>query len=215
MQLIGMLDSPYVRRVAISLQLLELPFEHRSVSVFRDFDEFRRINPVVKAPTLVCDDGTVLMDSGLIVEYAESMAGRSLMPATPDAHRLALRRLGLALVACEKAVQIVYEGMVRPAEKRHEPWLERIRGQLAAAWSLLEEEAQQQPLLAADGSIDQAGLTTAVTWQFTQQSLPGLVDAARHPALRDFSARAERLPAFVAAPHGSGVYRGTATARAN
>ena len=38
MQLIGMLDSPYVRRVAISLQLLGLPFEHRSISVFRTFD---------------------------------------------------------------------------------------------------------------------------------------------------------------------------------
>ena len=58
MKLIGMLDSPYVRRVAISLQLLDLPFEHQSLSVFRTFDEFSRTNPVVKAPTLVCDDGT-------------------------------------------------------------------------------------------------------------------------------------------------------------
>ncbi len=70
MKLIGMLDSPYVRRVAISLQLLDLAFEHQSLSVFRGFDAFRRINPVVKAPTLVCDDGTVLMDSSLILEYA-------------------------------------------------------------------------------------------------------------------------------------------------
>ena len=53
MKLVGMLDSPYVRRVAISLQMLGLPFEHRSVSVFRGMDEFRRVNPVVKAPTLV------------------------------------------------------------------------------------------------------------------------------------------------------------------
>ncbi|MBU4508107.1 MAG: glutathione S-transferase N-terminal domain-containing protein, partial [Gammaproteobacteria bacterium] len=50
MKLIGMLDSPYVRRVAISLQLLDLPFEHQSLSVFRTFDEFSRTNPVVKAP---------------------------------------------------------------------------------------------------------------------------------------------------------------------
>jgi len=35
MQLIGMLDSPFVRRVAISLRLLDLPFEHRFLSVFR------------------------------------------------------------------------------------------------------------------------------------------------------------------------------------
>ena len=76
MRLIGMLDSPYVRRVAISLQLLGLRFEHRSLSVFRAFDEFHVVNPVVKAPTLVCDDGTVLMDSGVILEYAQARAGR-------------------------------------------------------------------------------------------------------------------------------------------
>ena len=60
MKLIGMLDSPYVRRTAISLQLLGVPFEHQSLSVFRTYDEFRRINPVVKAPTLVFGrDGTL------------------------------------------------------------------------------------------------------------------------------------------------------------
>lgn len=79
-QLIGMLDSPYVRRVAISLQLLRLRFEHRSLSVFRTFTEFQQINPVVKAPTFVCGDGEVLMDSTLILEYAEAVARpRSLM----------------------------------------------------------------------------------------------------------------------------------------
>ncbi|MEJ0006416.1 MAG: glutathione S-transferase N-terminal domain-containing protein [Steroidobacteraceae bacterium] len=54
MLLIGMLDSPYVRRVAISLQCRGLAFEHHSVSVFRHVDEFRAINPVVKAPTRWC-----------------------------------------------------------------------------------------------------------------------------------------------------------------
>ena len=53
MQLIGLLDSPYVRRTAISLQLLGIPFRHRAISVFRNFDEFHDINPVVKAPSLV------------------------------------------------------------------------------------------------------------------------------------------------------------------
>ncbi len=82
MQLIGMLDSPYVRRVAISLKLMGTPFEHRSVSVFRHFDQLRGINPVVKAPTLVCDDGVVLMDSTLILDYLEGLvpAERRLMP---------------------------------------------------------------------------------------------------------------------------------------
>jgi glutathione S-transferase len=38
MQLIGMLDSPVVRRVAISLRLLALALQHRPISVFRDFE---------------------------------------------------------------------------------------------------------------------------------------------------------------------------------
>ncbi|WP_436015879.1 glutathione S-transferase N-terminal domain-containing protein [Phenylobacterium sp. LjRoot219] len=57
MRLIGNLNSPYVRRVAISLRLMGLPFEHEAVSVFRQFDAFAAINPVVKAPTFVTDEG--------------------------------------------------------------------------------------------------------------------------------------------------------------
>ena len=157
MQLIGMLDSPYVRRVAVSLQLLGLPFEHRSISVFSTFEQFRQINPVVKAPSLVCDDGTVLMDSTLILEYAEGLAaaGKSLMPKDAAARQHALRTIGLALAACEKSVQIVYERMLRPAEKMHEPWLTRITGQLLAAYDALESEMRVRPLAAGSDTIDQ------------------------------------------------------------
>ena len=74
MQLIGMLDSPYVRRVAIALHYYKLPFEHRSLSVFRDVDTFTQINPIIKALTLVCDDGEILMDSTLILAYLQKLA---------------------------------------------------------------------------------------------------------------------------------------------
>ncbi|MES2098716.1 MAG: glutathione S-transferase [Pseudomonadota bacterium] len=208
MQLIGMLDSPYVRRVAVSLQLLGLPFEHRSVSVFRGFAQFAAINPVVKAPTLVCDDGTVLMDSNLIIEYAEALAAprKSLMPAGIAPRRHALRVLGLALAACEKSVQIVYEHGVRPAEKLHQPWVDRVTGQLLAACGALEAELARQPLAATSATIDQAGLTTAVVWHFIQALTPDAVPASAHPRLQAHAQAAERLPAFVAAPHGEGVY---------
>ncbi|MFA5912922.1 MAG: glutathione S-transferase [Burkholderiales bacterium] len=207
MQLIGMLDSPYVRRVAISLQLLDLPFEHRSISVFRSFDEFHAINPVVKAPTLVCDDGTVLMDSTLILEYAESLAapGKSLMPAVLAERRRALRLVGLALAACEKSVQIIYERNLRPPEKQHQPWVARVTGQLLAAYGALEAEFARSPF-AADRTMDQAGISTAVAWHFTQRTLPEVVPAADFPALRRYSAAAECLPEFAAAPHGDGTY---------
>jgi glutathione S-transferase len=203
MQLIGMLDSPYVRRVAISLQQLGVPFEHRSISVFRTFEQFQRINPVVKAPTLVCDDGTVLMDSTLIIDYAESIAapGSSLMPPAGPRRLRALHRIGLALAACEKGVQIVYERNLRPPEKQHEPWIARVRGQLAAALGALEVEQQRDPLRADPDTIDQAGITLAVVWHFLRATVPDVVGPEPYPALVAFSDVAERLPAFMAAPH--------------
>lgn len=206
MQLIGMLDSPYVRRVAVSLQLLGLRFEHRSLSVFRTFDEFARINPVVKAPTLVCDSGSVLMDSTLILQYAEALAApRSLMPAHPAGLERALRVLGLALAACEKSVQIVYERGLRPPEKQHAPWVGRVTQQLMAAFDGLEHEYAAGVPSFDTATLQQPELTAAVTWHFVQQMIPEVVSAARYPALAALSAAAEALPAFKAAPHGAGT----------
>ncbi|HKX42477.1 MAG TPA: glutathione S-transferase family protein [Burkholderiaceae bacterium] len=212
MQLIGMLDSPYVRRVAISLQLLRLPFEHRSVSVFRQFDEFSRINPVVKAPTLVADDGGVLMDSTLILDYAEALAAerassRSLMPGQAAERQQALQLVGLALAACEKSVQIIYEHTLRPAEKQHAPWLTRVHGQLAAALEAMDTTLARKPLACTSADIDQAGVSCAVAWHFITQSetLSATVSTARYPALQAHSQRAETLPEFRRAPHGDGT----------
>src|SRR5215831_18997041 len=138
MQLVGMLDSPYVRRAAIALKSLGVPFEHKAVSVFSTFEQFQNINPVVKAPSLVCDDGEVIMDSSLIIDYAEAVARKSLLPIEVKERQHALRLTGLALAACEKAVQIVYEKNLRPKEKQHEPWLARVRGQMLAGFRLLD-----------------------------------------------------------------------------
>ena len=207
MKLIGMLDSPYVRRVAISLQLLRLPFEHQSLSVFRTFAQFRAINPVVKAPTLVCDDGEVLMDSTLILEYAEALARtRSLMPRDPAALQHDLHLLGLALAACEKAVQIVYERNQRPAEKLHEPWMQRVSGQLLAAFQALENALAHRPPPQNSATLRQADVTIAVAWHFAREMIPDVVPAEKFPRLVAFSDAAERLPEFRAAPYGASTY---------
>ncbi len=200
MQLIGMLDSPYVRRTAISLRLLGVPFEHRSISVFSTFEQFSAINPVVKAPTLVCDDGSVLMDSTLIIDYAQALSGRSLLPADPARRLRELRLTGLALAACEKTVQIVYERKLRPAEKLHQPWMDRVQGQLAAAYSALEREIAAEPLPASEETMTQAGVSTAVAWAFTQLLTPDAISPTGFPVLAAYSAQAERLPVFVGAP---------------
>jgi glutathione S-transferase len=201
MKLIGMLDSPYVRRVAISLRRLGFSFEHEALSVFSAFERFRRINPVVKAPTLVCDGGEVLMDSTLIIEHLEALAapGNSLMPTAPDERLRALRLIGLALAACEKSVQIVYEKNLRPAEKQHAPWLQRVYGQLLAAYAELEAELRRQPPQGGE-AIGQAGISITVAWGFTRMMLAESFDASAYPTLDAFASEAERLPIFLDTP---------------
>jgi len=202
MKLIGMLDSPYVRRVAICLKLLKLDFEHRPVSVFSGFEEFRKLNPVVKAPTLILDNGQNLMDSTLILDYVTATSG-STVTSTPDHadDRLRATRLtGLALAACEKTVQIVYERNQRPVEKQHEPWIDRVSVQLLAAYAELEAEVASAALPLDAGRLGQASVTVAVAWRFTQMMVPSIVVAAEYPKLQSFSAFAELQPAFESTP---------------
>ena len=196
MKLIGMLDSPYVRRVAISLDVYGMDFVHEPLSVFRTFNEFAQINPVVKAPTLVLDDGTVLMDSSLILEYLETLApaDRKLLPQQPGALARDLHILGLALAACEKSVQIVYEHNLRPAEKLHAPWLERVSGQLLAAYGLLDKQ------LGDSEALTQASITAAVAWSFSQFTVASVVQADAFPNLQRHAERLEQHPAFKRYP---------------
>lgn len=93
MRLIGMLDSPYVRRVAISLKCMKLDFDHEPLSVFSSYEAFSVVNPVVKAPTLVTDQGIVLTDSTLILAHAERLVAPKLrlVPADLTSHALSQR----------------------------------------------------------------------------------------------------------------------------
>lgn len=209
LRLIGMLDSPYVRRTAISLECLGIAFAHEAVSVFSTFEQFQALNPVVKAPTLICDNGARLMDSSLILQFAESglAPDRSLWPQEQDERQADFQAVGLALAACEKSVQIIYERNLRPAAAQYEPWIERVTGQLRAAYAGLEREVQWRESVFAE-TARQACITAAVAWQFSQSMLAALVPAAEHPGLVALSARMEATPVFLKYPPvGPGVQR--------
>ena len=202
MILVGMPDSPYVRRVAVSMKLMGLPFEHQQVSVFRHMDRFRAINPVIKAPSFVCDDGTVLMDSTLILDYLEHCvaAGNGLMPPGGEPRKQALRLIGISMAANEKNVAMVYEKDQRPADKRHQPWIDRAVDQVHAAMGMLEEAVGgARPWLAGE-RINAADVAVAVAWRFCQFYNAKEIQALRYPALVAYSARAEALPEFAAVP---------------
>ena len=195
MKLIGLLDSPYVRRVAISLELYGIECELEKLSTFGSCTAFSRINPVLKAPTMLLDDGTRLMDSTLILNYFETLAAKEkkLLPVRP--HDLAedLQLLGLILAACEKTVQYVYEQRLRPAEKQHQPWIDRITGQLLAACQ--EWNAQLKKRRTAERP-DQIAVTGGVVWRFIQLHRPDVVIAGDFDHIRALAEETGSHPAF-------------------
>ncbi|PEX86724.1 glutathione S-transferase family protein [Klebsiella sp. KG9] len=200
-KLIGMMDSPYVRRVAISLELYGVEFESHPLSVFSSFDAFSRINPAVKAPTLLLDNGIRLMDSSLILAYFEGQASpaRKLLPVDPLAQASDLQTLGFILAAGEKAVQNVYEHNLRPAEKQHNPWIERITIQLLAAcreWNTLLENRPAATV------PDQVAVTSTVIWTFIQSMIPHVVHAGDFNHIQSAAELYEAHSAFKKHPFG-------------
>ncbi|WP_455820658.1 glutathione S-transferase [Pseudomonas cerasi] len=198
MILIGMLDSPYVRRVAIYMKVLGIEFEHRPLSVFSDFEAFTKLNPTVKAPTLITEDNQVLIDSTLIINYLEKYSGHSPAPTSASgAEELRdLHLTGFALAACEKAVQIVYEQRLRPEEKQHQPWLNRVTQQLHGAWQTLEIGLRESH----PEMLSVAGISIVVAWSFTELMLPDTVSRALYQEVTGFTLQAEQRPEFLATP---------------
>jgi glutathione S-transferase len=198
MLLVGMLDSPYVRRAAITGSLLEVPFEHRSVSVFRHMEEFRAINPLIKAPTLVTDDGIAISESLLIIQHFEDVAGRSLRPLEGVARRRDLALTGIGIVAADKAVSIEYERK-RPEAQRYAPWQERIVAQLHVALGLLDAAAKEGELTAGPELLP-SDIAAAIAWGFCRFVIPDFAPEERWPALAEQARACEALDVFKAWP---------------
>lgn len=199
MILIGQYDSPFVRRVGIALALYGLPFEHRPWSVFGDADKIAPLNPLVRVPTLVLDDGLVLVESHAMLDYLDSRAapGQALFPQEEPARHRALRLAGLAMGLAEKAVSLFYE--LRLHSEVSELWAGRCRSQIAGALAVLERERAAQ---AGDWwfgeRLGHADIALACALRFAGDAHPGLVRLAEHPALAAHCARCEALAVFQA-----------------
>jgi glutathione S-transferase len=197
MILIGQYDSPFVRRVGIALKLYDLPFEHRPWSTFGDADKIRRYNPLTRVPTLVLDDGEVLIESQIILDYLDSLvpADRAMFPRREPARHRALKIAALATGLGDKAVSLFYEKRLH--RDVSEVWVARCRGQISAALSVLEAERAGK---AADywfgDRVGHADIAIVTVLRFVADAIPDIVAVSDFPALSAYAARLEAQPVF-------------------
>jgi glutathione S-transferase len=199
MILIGQYDSPFVRRVGIALTLYGLPFEHRPWSTFSDADKIRPYNPLTRVPTLVLDDGTVLTDSHIILDYIDSLvpAGRAMFPEAEPARHRALAVAALATGLGEKAVSLFYEKVLH--KEVSELWIKRCLAQIAATLAVLEaDRAGRTSLYWFGDRVGHADVAVACVLRFVSDAHGAIISLKDMPALLAHCARLEELPVFKA-----------------
>lgn len=200
MILIGQYDSPFVRRVAITLSHYGLPFEHRAWSVWGNAEQIAEHNPLRRVPTLLLDDGSALVETFVILDALDELSepSRRLAPDAGSARREVLRVAALAGGFADKAVVLLYSSLdlMKPSEL----WQRRCRTQIDETLGLLERElAGRSTAFWFGGSLSHADIAVACGYRFVSEALPGLIDAARLPRLRALADQCEALSEFQSA----------------
>lgn len=193
MILIGQYDSPFVRRVGIALTLYDIAFEHRPWSVFGDAEAVRALNPLMRVPTLVLDDGTVLTDSHMMLDYLDSQVAAPMFPRTEPARHRALRVATLGCGLAEKSVSLFYERRLHDVTSA--TWEARCATQIGSVLAALEAERPESPWWFGD-RIGHADIAVACAWRFATEAHPGLIAPADYPRLAAHAAKAEALEVF-------------------
>ena len=196
MILIGQYDSPFVRRIGIALTLYEISFEQWPWSIFGDADKLQAYNPLIRVPTLILDNGEVLIESHIILDYLDSLVPpeRRMFPVAEPARHGALRIAALATGLGDKAVSLFYEKRLH--NEVSVVWVARCRSQIAAVLSVLEGERAKRPTDYWFGAkVGHADIAVACVLRFLRDVHPDLVELKNYPALERHAARLEALPA--------------------
>jgi len=194
MILVGQYDSPFVRRVAVTLHHYHLRFERNRLSVFHP--GMVEINPLMRIPSLIIDGGETLHDSGAIIDYLDEMVGpkKALTPPSGEERRHVLQIVALATGAIEKTLAVVYERHFHVPQGIAHEWTVRCMAQLSGALVHLDAHAGEPWY--SGRKFTQADVTLGCLIGYLNLRLPEAFPTGRYPRLEKLAERCEALDAF-------------------
>ncbi len=172
--------SPFGRKIRLAASLLGLADDIaiEPANTMDADDSVRRQNPLGKIPALILEDGRVLYDSRVIVEYLDMLAGGGgLIPEYSDARFDILTSAALADGIMDASILIAYESRYRPDQEPYGPWLDLQRGKIERGLAAM----QAAPPSLAPVAVDAIGLACALGYlDFRKQvdwraKFPGLI----------------------------------------
>lgn len=197
MILLGRDLSPFVRRSATVLNLLELDYERRIVSTADDADEIRTHNPLGRVPALLLD-GEALIDSAAIIDYALEIADAEhrLLAATGEARRRTLQLSAFATGTMEKGVASAYEVSQRPKNLVHPPYRQKLQQQALAGLVALDEAAPKADWFGG-AEPNLADVNAVVAYDFISIVAPNIAQELASGPLAQLCERANTTTAFA------------------
>jgi glutathione S-transferase len=186
--------SPFGRKVKLALGILGLEDDVtiEKADPTDASDSLRKQNPLGKIPALITEDGTVIYDSPVILEYLDQRAGGGkIIPKEMNARIKALTLQALCDGILDAGILLVYEGRWRPPEMAVQKWLDHQRGKVERAMAVLEAEP---PPLDATPNVGQ--ITLACALGYGDLRFEGKWRAGHPKLVKWLDAFAAKVPAF-------------------
>jgi len=186
--------SPFGRKIKLAIGILGLDNEVtiEKADPTDAGDSLRKQNPLGKIPALIVENGTVLYDSPVILEYLDHRAGGAkIVPEEPEARFAALTLQALCDGILDAGILLVYEGRWRPAEKHEPKWIEHQRGKVQRALDVLEAAPPKLDAIPNVGEI-----TLACALGYGDLRFEGKWRAGHPRLVKWLDEFAARVPAF-------------------
>ncbi|MBO0343811.1 glutathione S-transferase family protein [Roseibium limicola] len=175
--------SPFGRKVKIAADILNLKplLQVEDTKTADPNDQIRQQNPLGKIPALILEDGSVLYDSRVILEYLDHRAGGNKILPVGEARFPVLTLQALADGIMDAGILQVYEKRFRPADKRFEDWQVYQAAKVTRALDALEASPPTPLSRQSDANIGTITLACALGYldvRFAgewRQSYPKLV----------------------------------------
>ena len=184
--------SPGACSQAAHIVLHETGFSHDSIRVdlraktIEDGSDYRRINPKGAVPALELENGEVLSENAVILQYLGDRSGSSdLLPPLGDFRRYrVLEWLNFVATELHKG----FGPLWNPAAASE--WKQAARDQLGKKFDFVEQQLGDGPFLTGDAfTIADAYLFVMLGWTAMHD-----IDLARWPGLTAFQERAAQRP---------------------
>ena len=173
MKLIGSHGSPFARKVRVVMaeKKIDIPFE--SINVIESYAQTQQFNPLGKVPYLMLDDGEVLFDSRVIVEYLDNLTPvQKLIPASGRQRTEVKVWEALADGTVDAAALIRMESL-RPESQRSDAWVAKQQSKIDAGLAAMSKRLGDQPFC-VDGRYSLADIAVGCSLGYLQWRFPQL-----------------------------------------